>query len=266
MVGLSPDPKMVRTMALSWGVEPIEVDMYSSTDEMVWFAVETALEHGAIDHGDTVLVLAGAPTGARDTHGTPEPLERGDRRAQARLRRLSDERNRRAAAAAIADIVSVPSTPWMPYSQPLAIVPEPRATVPMAFDAAIVVPRAAGIASVTSDSDVTNANSNPHRNSRRPIDADPQGRRRPTPSPPDPTTSSTIPAIVLAELADPVGEPGRADRGEQFDRPERHRHRTQPARRHTECVVEPAARDGEHREPGQRRAAPSRRSRPTQRE
>ncbi len=65
MIGLSPDPKMVRTMALSWGVEPIEVDMYSSTDEMVWFAVETALEYGAIDHGDTVLVLAGAPTGAR---------------------------------------------------------------------------------------------------------------------------------------------------------------------------------------------------------
>jgi pyruvate kinase len=70
MVGLSPDPKTVRTMALSWGLEPIEVDMYSSTDEMVWFAVETALEHGAIDHGDTVLVLAGAPTGARDTPGT----------------------------------------------------------------------------------------------------------------------------------------------------------------------------------------------------
>jgi len=70
MVGLSPDPKTVRTMALTWGVEPVEVDMYSSTDEMVWFAVETALEVGAIDHGDTVLVLAGAPTGARDPHGT----------------------------------------------------------------------------------------------------------------------------------------------------------------------------------------------------
>ena len=69
MIGLSPDPKMVRTMALSWGVEPIEVDMYSSTDEMVWFAVETALAHGAIEHGDTVLVLAGAPDGGRETDG-----------------------------------------------------------------------------------------------------------------------------------------------------------------------------------------------------
>jgi len=69
MVGLSPDPKMVRTMALTWGVEPIEVDMYSSTDEMVWFAVETALGHGVVDHGDTVIVLAGAPTGPRQAHG-----------------------------------------------------------------------------------------------------------------------------------------------------------------------------------------------------
>ncbi len=65
MIGLSPDPKMVRTMALSWGVEPVQVETYESTDEMVWFAVETALKQGACDHGDTVLVLAGAPSGSR---------------------------------------------------------------------------------------------------------------------------------------------------------------------------------------------------------
>lgn len=61
MVGLSPDPKMVRTMSLTWGIEPLQVETYQSTDEMVWFAVERALESGLIDHGDTVLVLAGAP-------------------------------------------------------------------------------------------------------------------------------------------------------------------------------------------------------------
>lgn len=65
MVGLSPDIKMVRQMSLSWGVEPVQVDTYESTDEMVWFAVETALAQGACDHGDTVLVLAGAPSGGR---------------------------------------------------------------------------------------------------------------------------------------------------------------------------------------------------------
>ncbi len=65
MVGLSPDPSVVRSMALIWGVDPVHVDTYESTDEMVWFAVETALEQGLIDHGDTVLVLAGAPLGGR---------------------------------------------------------------------------------------------------------------------------------------------------------------------------------------------------------
>ncbi len=61
MIGLSPDPKMVRMMALTWGVEPVEVETYASTDEMVWFAVKTAVELGVAKKGDTVLVLAGAP-------------------------------------------------------------------------------------------------------------------------------------------------------------------------------------------------------------
>ncbi len=61
MIGLSPDPAVVRALALSWGVEPLEVDLYGTTDEMVWFAVETALRAGLIASGDIVLVLAGAP-------------------------------------------------------------------------------------------------------------------------------------------------------------------------------------------------------------
>ena len=46
---------------LLWGVEAVQVETYTSSDEMVWFAVETALHHGFIEHGDIVLVLAGAP-------------------------------------------------------------------------------------------------------------------------------------------------------------------------------------------------------------
>ena len=61
MIGLSPDPAVVRSLALSWGVEPLEVDLYGTTDEMVWFAVETALRAGLVASGDIVLVLAGAP-------------------------------------------------------------------------------------------------------------------------------------------------------------------------------------------------------------
>ena len=66
MIGLSPNPAVVRAMALSWGVEPLEVDLYGTTDEMVWFAVETALQAGLIQSGDRVLVLAGAPDPNRE--------------------------------------------------------------------------------------------------------------------------------------------------------------------------------------------------------
>jgi pyruvate kinase len=61
LIGLSPDPATVRSMALSWGVTPLQVDVYDSTDDLVWFAVEKAVQHGIIHHDQVVLVLAGAP-------------------------------------------------------------------------------------------------------------------------------------------------------------------------------------------------------------
>jgi pyruvate kinase len=61
LIGLSPDPATVRAMALSWGVRALEVGTYHSTDDLVWFAVERAVQSGLVKPGDTVLVLAGAP-------------------------------------------------------------------------------------------------------------------------------------------------------------------------------------------------------------
>jgi pyruvate kinase len=61
LIGLSPDPATVRAMALSWGVHAIEVGTYHSTDDLVWFAVERAVQAGLVSADDTVLVLAGAP-------------------------------------------------------------------------------------------------------------------------------------------------------------------------------------------------------------
>ncbi len=61
LIGLSPDPVTVRTMSLSWGVRALEVGTYHSTDDLVWFAVERAVQSGLVQPGDTVLVLAGAP-------------------------------------------------------------------------------------------------------------------------------------------------------------------------------------------------------------
>jgi pyruvate kinase len=61
LVGISPDPRTVSRLTLSWGIDPIRVEEYTTSDEMVWFAVESALAHELIDHGDVVAVLAGAP-------------------------------------------------------------------------------------------------------------------------------------------------------------------------------------------------------------
>lgn len=61
LLGLSPDPATVRALALSWGVTPLQVGTYTSTDELVWFAVETAVRGGYVAPGDVALVLAGAP-------------------------------------------------------------------------------------------------------------------------------------------------------------------------------------------------------------
>jgi pyruvate kinase len=61
LLGLAPDARTARALALTWGVTPLHVGTYGSTDEMVRFAIERALESGSVDHGDTVLVLAGAP-------------------------------------------------------------------------------------------------------------------------------------------------------------------------------------------------------------
>lgn len=61
LIGLSPDVATVRSMTLSWGVDPLVVERYSTTDELVWCAVERAVETGRVTKGDIVIVLAGAP-------------------------------------------------------------------------------------------------------------------------------------------------------------------------------------------------------------
>jgi pyruvate kinase len=61
LVGASPDPVVVRRLALSWGVVPLLVDMYTSTDALVWHTVETVVREGFAAAGDHVMVLAGDP-------------------------------------------------------------------------------------------------------------------------------------------------------------------------------------------------------------
>lgn len=62
VLGFSPDEEAVRQLALSWGITPVTTEWYGSSDEIVWHAVERAVRLGAATTGDTVVVIAGAPT------------------------------------------------------------------------------------------------------------------------------------------------------------------------------------------------------------
>jgi pyruvate kinase len=61
LIGASPSPPTVQQLTLSWGVEPLLVGEYATTDEMVWCVVEAAVREGLVRHGDAIAVLAGAP-------------------------------------------------------------------------------------------------------------------------------------------------------------------------------------------------------------
>jgi pyruvate kinase len=67
LIALSNDPRTANQLTLVWGVTPLEVDTYESTDEIVWHAVERAVNGGLIEAGETVVVLAGSPKKSADT-------------------------------------------------------------------------------------------------------------------------------------------------------------------------------------------------------
>jgi pyruvate kinase len=67
IIGASPSERTARQLALSWGVEPLVVGEYRSTDDLVWCVIESTVNQGLIQHGDTVAILAGAPSSATNT-------------------------------------------------------------------------------------------------------------------------------------------------------------------------------------------------------
>lgn len=52
-----------RVLALSWGVTPIQVDIASSTDDLIEKAVGAARENKLVRPGETVVIIAGVPVG-----------------------------------------------------------------------------------------------------------------------------------------------------------------------------------------------------------
>ncbi len=61
LIACTPSERTARQLKLSWGVRTLTVGEASSSDEIVWFAVQAVVGAGYAVPGDVVVVLAGSP-------------------------------------------------------------------------------------------------------------------------------------------------------------------------------------------------------------
>ncbi len=63
IIAAASNEETARRLALSWGVEPVYVEMAKDTDGLIQNAVEASRDAKLVKKGDTVLVIAGVPVG-----------------------------------------------------------------------------------------------------------------------------------------------------------------------------------------------------------
>jgi pyruvate kinase len=64
IVAVTPNRTTQRQLALVWGVEPVQVAEFKTTDQMVQMMVRAAREKGLVAWGDPVVLTAGIPFGS----------------------------------------------------------------------------------------------------------------------------------------------------------------------------------------------------------
>ena len=60
-----PHRQTLHGLALVWGEQPVMVQGFAQTDEMIQLTVEAACEAGTVSWGDVILITAGIPFGGR---------------------------------------------------------------------------------------------------------------------------------------------------------------------------------------------------------
>lgn len=70
IVATTVSEKSLRQLALSWGVYPYLVNEVNSTDEMFEQGIQKALESGAVENGDVIVITGGTPIGMSGTTNT----------------------------------------------------------------------------------------------------------------------------------------------------------------------------------------------------
>ena len=63
IIGLTTDPTTLRQLSMSWGVIPGLIAEQTNTDDLMKAAIDCALEHGWLCHGDLAVITAGVPLG-----------------------------------------------------------------------------------------------------------------------------------------------------------------------------------------------------------
>lgn len=61
IIAISPEPQTVKTLCLVWGVYPVRVRAFQSTDVMMQVAQKQALDLGLVKRGDLVAITGGLP-------------------------------------------------------------------------------------------------------------------------------------------------------------------------------------------------------------
>ncbi|MGI8792632.1 MAG: pyruvate kinase [Acidimicrobiales bacterium] len=62
VLAATPSLRTARQLSVAWGVTPFVSDRHGSTDDIVWFAVQAAIDQGIVNAGDVVAVLVGSPS------------------------------------------------------------------------------------------------------------------------------------------------------------------------------------------------------------
>jgi pyruvate kinase len=63
VVAVTPNERTLYRLALVWGVVPVKVDEFKTTDEMVEMMIRAAREEGVVAWGDRAVLTAGIPFG-----------------------------------------------------------------------------------------------------------------------------------------------------------------------------------------------------------
>ena len=70
VIAATPSVRTAHQLSVAWGITPMLTDRHATTDDIVWFAVQTAVEELLVRSGELVAVLVGSPKDPAPTTDT----------------------------------------------------------------------------------------------------------------------------------------------------------------------------------------------------